>query len=54
MNLKGDGEYIILMHDIKKSTLEALPNIIEFAQARGYKFSALTENSPTEHFKIAN
>lgn len=54
MNLKGDGEYVILMHDIKKSTLEALPNIIEFAQARGYQFSALTEKSPTEHFKIAN
>ncbi len=54
LNLKGDGEYVILMHDIKKSTLEALPDIIEFAKARGYQFSVLTENSPTEHFKIAN
>ena len=53
-NLKGDGEYIILLHDIKKNTLEALPSIIEYALARGYKFSSLNENSPTAHFKIAN
>lgn len=53
-NLKGDGQYVILMHDIKKNTLEALPQIIEYAQMCGYKFSALDENSPTEHFKIAN
>lgn len=53
-NLKGDGEYVILMHDIKKNTLEALPEIIEFALEHGYKFSSLNESSPTEHFKLAN
>ena len=42
------------MHDIKKNTLEALPEIIVYAKSLGYTFAALDENSPTEHFKIAN
>jgi len=53
-NLKGDGQYIILMHDIKKNTLVALPEIIEYAKFQGYEFATLTEESPTEHFKIVN
>lgn len=53
-NLKGDGEYVVLMHDIKKNTLEALPEIIEITKKYGYKFSKLDENSPTEHLKIVN
>ncbi|MBE6156927.1 MAG: DUF5011 domain-containing protein [Firmicutes bacterium] len=53
-NLKGDGEYIILLHDIKKNTLEALPEIIQYAQDLGYDFAALDENSPVVHFKIVN
>lgn len=53
-NLKGDGKYIVLMHDIKENTLKALPDIIKYAQANGYKFEKLTESSPTEHLKIAN
>ena len=53
-NLKGDGIYIVLMHDIKQNTLKALPEIIEFAQTNGYTFDKLTESSPTEHLKIVN
>lgn len=53
-NLKGDGEYIILMHDIKKKTVEALPEIIEYAQNQGYEFKVLDENSPQVHLKIVN
>lgn len=52
--LKGDGQYIILMHDIKKNTLEALPEIIEYAQKKGYQFATITETTPVAHFKIAN
>ena len=54
INLKGDGEYIVLMHDIKENTLKALPKIIQFAQSNGYKFANLTETSPTAHLKIVN
>ena len=54
LNLKGDGEYIVLMHDIKENTLKALPEIIKYAQSNGYKFEKLSESSPTAHLKIAN
>lgn len=53
-NLKGDGEYMILMHDIKKNTIDALPEIINFALANGYTFDKITETSIIPHFKIAN
>lgn len=53
-NLKGDGEYIILMHDIKKNTIEALPKIIEFALYNGYTFDKINEKTNIPHFKIAN
>ena len=42
------------MHDIKKSSLEALPEIIEYAQKKGYFFKKIDENTPVKHFKIAN
>ena len=53
-NLKGDGEYIILMHDIKKNTLEALPEIIKFAKTMGYSFAAIDETVTPYHLKIVN
>ena len=52
--LNGDGEYIILMHDIRKNTLEALPEIIEMAKSFGYEFSALNESTNAPHFNISN
>ena len=52
--LKGDGNYIILMHDIKKNTLLALPEIIDYCKKNGYKLKKIDENTPIEHFKIAN
>ncbi len=52
--LKGNGNYIILMHDLKKSSLEALPEIIEYALKQGYEFKKIDENTPIAHFKIAN
>jgi len=53
-NLKGDGEYIVLMHDIKKNTIKAIPEIIKFARANNYEFDKITEDTPIKHFKIAN
>ena len=53
-SLKGNGDYIVLMHDIKKNTIKALPEIIKYAKARGYKFEKITENTPVKHSKIAN
>ena len=47
---------IILMHDsdAKKTTAEALPKIIEWAKKEGYKFKALTLDSPSSHHKVNN
>lgn len=53
-NLKGNGNYIILMHDIKKNTLDALPDIIEYAKGKGYIFKVIDDNTPVRHFRIAN
>lgn len=53
-NLSKPGDYVILMHDIKKNTIDALPTIIEYAISNGYTFDILNEKAPIEHFKIAN
>ena len=45
---------IVLMHDIKSTTANALDNILKTLTERGYKFGKLTFNSPTVHHKIAN
>lgn len=50
-NLKGNAEYIILMHDIKKNTLEALPEIIKYAKSKGYVFKAIDDNTSKKQFK---
>ena len=52
--LKGNGEYIVLMHDIKKNTLAVLPEVINYAQGLGYSFAAIDETTTPYHFKIAN
>ena len=45
---------IILMHDIKKNTMEALPSIISYLKNQGFEFAAIDENTPVKHFRIAN
>lgn len=47
---------IYLLHDgaAKETTMEALPTIIEYYQAQGYKFEALDRNSIVYHHQIAN
>lgn len=38
---------VILCHDIKKSTVEAVPQIIRELKARGYSFTTLSTLAPT-------
>ncbi len=47
---------IVLMHDAsaKKTTVEALPAVIEYYKAAGCKFAALSESSPTAHQRVLN
>lgn len=39
--VQGQEKVVILMHDIKERTAEALPNIIEYLKAEGYEFRTL-------------
>ncbi len=52
--VKGNGNYIILMHDIKKNTLTALPTIIENLKNKGYVFKKIDETTPRKQFAPLN
>ena len=51
-----NGTNIFLMHDLidKKTTVEALPDIIKFAKENGYTFAKITKNTPQIHHHINN
>ena len=46
----------ILMHDTdaKDTTVEALPQIIEYYRGRGYSFKGLTKDSVAAHHRVNN
>lgn len=50
------GNLIVLMHDTdaKGTTVEALPEIIDFYRSKGFTFEVITEKTPPVHHKIAN
>lgn len=52
--LNRNGSNIVLMHDTKMMTVEALGEIIKYGKANGYTFKVLTMDSPTAHHRIAN
>ena len=45
---------VVLMHDIKKNTLDAIEDIIVYCIDKGYKFEVLTVDSPTVQHGIRN
>ncbi|MBQ9083249.1 MAG: polysaccharide deacetylase family protein [Clostridia bacterium] len=51
---KSSKAPIVLMHDIKKYTVDAIEDILKWGQANGYTFAALNENSPTCHHGVNN
>lgn len=51
---KGGKYYIVLQHDIKKPSVNAVANIIEYGQKHGYTFLPLDITSPTVHHGINN
>lgn len=53
---KNKGDICVLMHDAKskKTTVEALPSMVEQLINMGYRFEVLTETSPEFYHKIAN
>ncbi len=53
---KNKNSICVLMHDtaVKKTTVKALPGILEGLKKQGYKFEALTEESYGYHYKVNN
>lgn len=52
--IRGKSVSIVLMHDIKKATVDAIPSIVEYCLKNGYVFEVLDENSPAIRFNPAN
>lgn len=52
--VKSCTNCIVLMHDIKSTTANALDTILESLTSKGYTFATLNENSPTAHHHINN
>ena len=45
---------VVLMHDIKAKTVNAVPAIIEYCLAHGYNLDVITTETPLVQLKIAN
>lgn len=53
---EGQDKICVLMHDMatKRTTLDALPEIIKYLNSEGYIFETLTANSPVFHHGTNN
>ena len=45
---------VVLQHDIKGFSVDAVEGIIKWGQAHGYKFLPLTPTSPPAHHPVNN
>lgn len=50
----GDGKYVVLQHDIKGFSVDAVERIIQYGQANGYVFLPMTANSFLAHHGVNN
>ena len=53
-NLSKERHNVVLFHDIKQMTVDALRAIIKFAKENNYTFERLDENSPLIHHRVNN
>lgn len=53
-NLKEDSPNVILQHDIKGFSVDAVEEIIKYGLSNGYTFAPLTMDSPDVHQKLNN
>lgn len=52
--IKNKSFSIVLMHDIKYNTVEAMPAIIEYCLANGYELAVIDESTPRIQFSAVN
>ena len=50
----GDGRYVVLQHDIKGFSVDAVERIIQYGQANGYVFLPMTAESFLAHHGVNN
>ena len=48
------GEYVILQHDVKPYSVDAVERIIQYGLDRGFLFDRLSTTSFNAHHKINN
>lgn len=53
-SFKENSMNVVLMHDIKPYSVDAVESIITYGLANGYTFAPLTLNSPNVHQKVNN
>ncbi len=53
-NLGNGSTYMVLQHDIKGFSVNAVEEVIKYALAKGYTFRAITMETPTVHHRINN
>lgn len=51
---KSASTVIVLMHDTKKTTRDALPQIIEYYKSCGFKFGVITTSTPPIQHRVNN
>ena len=49
-----DGNNVVLQHDIKDFSVDAVERIISYGKSNGFSFEALDQNSPTMHHGVNN
>ena len=52
--VKGRRSSVVLQHDVKSFSVNAVEKIIQWGLANGYTFLPLDENSPTAHHSVNN
>ena len=52
--LNHNGPYIVLQHDTKRFSIDAVPQIITYAKNNGYCFSTLSAATYKAHHRISN
>ena len=52
--VKSHNQSVVLCHDIKSYTVDAMDDFISWALANGYTFLPITESTPTVHHTVQN
>ena len=55
INNRGAGSFsVVLQHDVKSYSVDAVEKIIQYGLSNGYEFRALSSDSPTTHHRVNN